>query len=34
MRTVGANKAHSVDAPIGSLFHIARYWRRAIDVHR
>jgi hypothetical protein len=29
-----ANKAHSVDAPIASLFHIVCPWRRATDAQR
>jgi len=28
------NYAHSVDAPIASLFHIVHPWRRATDAHR
>jgi len=28
------NKAHSVDAPIASMFHIVHRWRRATDAQR
>lgn len=28
------NKAHSVDAPIGILFHMVHPWRRATDARR
>jgi hypothetical protein len=29
-----ANPAHSVDAPIGRLFHLVHSWRRATDARR
>ncbi len=31
--SIRPNKAHAVDAPIASLFHMVRHWRRATDVH-
>jgi hypothetical protein len=27
-------KRYAVDAPIASLFHMVRHWRRATDVQR
>jgi hypothetical protein len=32
--SIAPNKAHSVDAPIASLFHIVHPWRRASDQHQ
>jgi len=34
IRLVMPNNAHSVDAPIALVFHIAHHWPRATDAQR